>query len=153
LVNEWTALPDFASVNWHEDGAEEVAGILLGRGIGVEAGLWHAEAAAQWAASPLRDQCLRVLIEIGDIPAVEVEPEAERLLTLVRKCSGNIPVLLHGEGSSAWEAVRLAAAWGLDSRIGLEDTLVTPNGTAASDNEELVRAATELMARNTRTLR
>lgn len=38
-------LPDFASVNWHEDGADEVAAALLEIGVGVEAGLWHVDAA------------------------------------------------------------------------------------------------------------
>jgi uncharacterized protein (DUF849 family) len=45
-IREWTILPDFASVNWHETGAEDVAAALLERGVGVEAGLWHAEAMA-----------------------------------------------------------------------------------------------------------
>jgi uncharacterized protein (DUF849 family) len=31
-VQSWTTLPDFASVNWHEDGADHVAEALLARG-------------------------------------------------------------------------------------------------------------------------
>ena len=45
-VRRWTSLPDVASVNWHEPGAELVAAALLDRGVGVEAGLWD-EGAAQ----------------------------------------------------------------------------------------------------------
>jgi uncharacterized protein (DUF849 family) len=41
-VKAWTELPDFASVNWHEPGADELADVLLTRGVGVEAGLFHA---------------------------------------------------------------------------------------------------------------
>jgi uncharacterized protein (DUF849 family) len=65
-VRSWTMLPDFASVNWHEDGAEQVAAALLDCGVGVEAGLWHADAVDAWSVSPLRDRCLRVLLELPD---------------------------------------------------------------------------------------
>lgn len=47
-IRAWTVLPDFASVNWHEPGAEDVAEVLLERGVGVGAGLWHAQAAREW---------------------------------------------------------------------------------------------------------
>ncbi|NGO81430.1 hypothetical protein G6045_38095, partial [Streptomyces sp. YC504] len=36
-IHSWTVLPDHASVNWHEPGAESVAAALLERGVGVEA--------------------------------------------------------------------------------------------------------------------
>ncbi|HEX2289416.1 MAG TPA: 3-keto-5-aminohexanoate cleavage protein, partial [Pseudonocardiaceae bacterium] len=39
-VRSWTVLPDHASVNWHEPGAEDVAALLLDLGVGVEAGIW-----------------------------------------------------------------------------------------------------------------
>ena len=42
-VRSWSMLsepPDHASVNWHEEGAEEIAAALLDRGVGVEAGIW-----------------------------------------------------------------------------------------------------------------
>src|SRR6202167_6537930 len=41
LVRGWTVRPDFASWNWHEPGAPELAEALLGIGVGVEAGLWQ----------------------------------------------------------------------------------------------------------------
>ncbi len=65
-VRAWTVLPDFASVNWHEDGADDVAAALLDRGVQVEAGLWHLEGVAAWQASSHRDRCLRVLLELPD---------------------------------------------------------------------------------------
>ena len=40
-IDEWDILPDFASVNFHESGATDVARLLAERGVGVEAGLWH----------------------------------------------------------------------------------------------------------------
>src|SRR5262245_48054882 len=33
-IRNWTVLPDFASVNVHESGAEAVAGVLYERGVG-----------------------------------------------------------------------------------------------------------------------
>lgn len=142
-VGAWTTLPDFASVNWHEDGADAVADTLLRRGVGVEAGLWHAEAVDAWLASPHRYRCLRVLVELQDGDA---ERDADRLLARI-VAGGDVPLLLHGEGSSCWPALRHAARRGLDTRIGLEDTLDLPNGTRAPDNAALVTAAAALLAR------
>ncbi len=62
----WRELPDFASVNWHEDGANEIARVLLEQDIGVEAGLWCADSVDAWLDSPLRDKHLRVLLELPD---------------------------------------------------------------------------------------
>jgi uncharacterized protein (DUF849 family) len=39
-IAEWAALPDHVSVNFHEEGAEDLAATLLNRGIGVDAGLF-----------------------------------------------------------------------------------------------------------------
>lgn len=146
-IGSWTVLPDFASVNWHEDGAEQVAAALISRGVGVEAGLWHDDGAAAWAASPLRDHCLRVLLELPDeLDGPETVQTAEHLLSTVREVTGHrIPVLLHGEGSSCWPALRHAATAGLPTRIGLEDTLKLPDGSPAPDNAALVRAAAQFL--------
>lgn len=141
-VASWSALPDFASVNWHEDGADDVAAALLDRGVAVEAGLWHEDAAAAWRASPVRDRCLRVLLELPD------GLDEERTLTRARAlkaAAGTLApgqhLLLHGEGSSSWPALGLAARAGLATRIGLEDTLTLPDGSRAAGNAELVAHA------------
>ena len=63
-VEGWTVLPDFASLNWHEPGSPELAEVLLGKGLGVEIGLFHAEAAASWAESDMAQHCMRVMIEL-----------------------------------------------------------------------------------------
>lgn len=127
-VRAWTVLPDFASVNVHEDRAAEVAAALLGLGIGVEAGVWSPGAVAL-----VPDGCLRVLLEVqeGDDPTPLVD--AARCL--------DAPLLLHGEGTGAWSVLDEAMRRGLDTRIGLEDTLVLPDGTPAAGNAELVTAA------------
>lgn len=137
-INGWTELPDFASVNWHEDGATKVAETLLARGIGVEAGLWNEAAALSWSGSPLRRECFRVLLELpGGVAGTEVEEQAVRMLAQVR-VAGALDVLLHGEDSSAWLMLDLAATRGLATRIGLEDTLRLPDGSLAASNAELV---------------
>jgi uncharacterized protein (DUF849 family) len=55
--------------------------------------------------------------------------------------TGGLPVLLHGEGTSAWPVFGVAAREGLQARIGLEDSLVLPDGSPARGNADLVRAA------------
>lgn len=148
VVAAWRHLaerPDLASVNWHEDGAEDVARALLESGIAVEAGLWTPSAAARWARSPVRDDCHRVLLELaGDVTAPDVPDAADALLAPV--AGTGVPVLLHGEEASAWPALTLAGRRGLDTRIGLEDTLLLPDGAPAPDNVALVRAARRVHA-------
>ncbi|WP_181412186.1 3-keto-5-aminohexanoate cleavage protein [Streptomyces griseorubiginosus] len=135
-VREWTVLPDHASVNWHEPGAESVAAALIERGVGVEAGIWSGtDAAARFARSPLGPRVLRVLAEVTDTEAAETA--ADRLLADLGPAHGR-PVLLHGEDAGAWPVLRLAGRLGLATRVGLEDTLILPDGQRAVSNAQLV---------------
>ncbi|MGW1890956.1 3-keto-5-aminohexanoate cleavage protein [Streptomyces sp. NPDC002004] len=139
-IRSWTVLPDHASVNWHEPGAERVAAALLERGVAVEAGLWSGtDAAARFAASPLGPRVLRVLAEVTD-PEPEGAEDAARALLAATGTAHGRPVLLHGVDGSAWPVLRLAARLGLATRIGLEDTLLLPDGRRAASNAELVTA-------------
>ncbi|MFJ9246369.1 3-keto-5-aminohexanoate cleavage protein [Streptomyces sp. NPDC101776] len=140
-VRGWTVLPDHASVNWHEPGAEEVATALLARGVGVEAGIWSGtDGAARFAVSPLRSKVLRVLAEVTDPDADTAEASARTLLTELGTEHGR-PVLLHGEDGGAWPVLRLSGRLGLATRIGLEDTLFLPDGERALSNAQLVAEA------------
>ncbi|MEV5477244.1 3-keto-5-aminohexanoate cleavage protein [Streptomyces sp. NPDC127159] len=137
-IRSWTVLPDHASVNWHEPGAEEVAAALIERGVGVEAGLWSGtDGAARFAVSRLGPSVLRVLAEVTDPSPDTAEDTAHALLLDLGPAHGR-PVLLHGEDGGAWPVLRLAARLGLATRIGLEDTLVLPDGRPARSNAELV---------------
>lgn len=137
-VRSWTVLPDHASVNWHEPGAEETAAALLDRGVGVEAGIWSGtDGAARFAASPLGPRVLRVLAEVTETDPDRAVDCAHALLSELGTAHGR-PVLLHGEGAGAWPVLRLAGRLGLATRIGLEDTLVLPDGRRARSNAELV---------------
>jgi uncharacterized protein (DUF849 family) len=146
-VKAWHVLPDFASVNWHEPGSEELADLLLTRGMGVEVGIFHAEAASSWAASELAPHCMRVMIELG--PDGDTS-SADELLDQVKAAGASAPVLLHGLDDSCWPLLEHAGRNGLQARIGLEDTLLLPDGSTAPDNAALVSAALELLATNTR---
>ncbi|MEU0209093.1 3-keto-5-aminohexanoate cleavage protein [Streptomyces canus] len=135
-VRGWTVLPDHASVNWHEPGAEEIAAALIDLGVGVEAGVWSGtDAAARFAVSPLGPKVLRVLAEVTDTEAAETS--ARTLLAELGTAHGR-PVLLHGEDAGAWPVLRLAGRLGLATRIGLEDTLALPDGRRAVSNAQLV---------------
>lgn len=138
LIEQWDVLPDFASVNWHEEGAEDVAAAILDHGVGLEIGLWSLAAARSWVSSELRSECLRVLIELSSNATVVL---ADEILDVIGAESG---VLVHGEEESCWPAVRFALDRGFGIRIGLEDTLELPDGSSAPDNAGLVRAALAL---------
>jgi uncharacterized protein (DUF849 family) len=138
-VRGWTVLPDHASVNWHEPGAEEIAAALIDRGVGVEAGIWSGtDAAARFAVSPLGPKVLHVLAEVTDTDAAKAS--ARTLLAGLGVAHGR-PVLLHGEDAGAWPVLRLAGRLGLATRMGLEDTLLLPDGQRALSNAELVTEA------------
>ncbi|CAL9663354.1 hypothetical protein SUDANB15_07072 [Streptomyces sp. enrichment culture] len=144
-VRSWTVLPDHASVNWHEDGAAEVAIALLDRGVGIEAGIYSGTPAARrfldWSES---HRVLRVLAEITDTDPRTAVHAAAGLLDELRPAT-TPPILLHGEDEAAWPLLRLAAAHRLDTRIGLEDVLHLPDGTPAGTNADLVHAAREII--------
>ncbi|MEV5816757.1 3-keto-5-aminohexanoate cleavage protein [Streptomyces mutabilis] len=140
-IRGWTVLPDHASVNWHEPGAEEVAAALIERGVGVEAGLWSGtDGTARFLRSPLAPRVLRVLAEVTDTDPATARDSARALLTGIGAAGGR-PVLLHGEEDGTWPVLRLAGRLGLPTRIGLEDTLRLPDGRRAASNAELVAAA------------
>lgn len=144
VIRAWDVLPNFASVNIHEERALQVIGLLLDRGVGVEAGIWTARAAETLLGSGFIDECLRILIEPAEEPgdARANLAEIEAALGLVRP-----PLLLHGVGASAWEFVKLAAERTYDTRTGFEDTLRLPDGSLAESNASLVAAACRIVAK------
>lgn len=139
-IEAWDVLPDFASVNWHDDGATDVAAALLDRGVAVEAGLHSLRAARAFTMSPLREEVLRVLVRLPSHAPLSLADE------ILDEVGTEFPVLLHGEGDNCWATLHRAIELGLDTRIGFEDTLERPDGSIASSNAELVRIAVELAA-------
>jgi uncharacterized protein (DUF849 family) len=67
------------------------------------------------------------------------------LLDALRDVAPGAGRLLHGYGATTWAMLARAADLGFATRIGLEDTLVLPDGTEAPDNAALVAAAREIL--------
>ncbi|MET9450648.1 3-keto-5-aminohexanoate cleavage protein [Streptomyces cinerochromogenes] len=148
LVRAWTTLPDHASVNWHEEGADLVAEAMAERGIGIEAGLYSGtDAVRTFASSPFADRVLRVLVEITGT-LVREAPGIGRRMTEEVAALTPAPVLLHGVDDTAWPVLETAVSLGVDTRVGLEDTLFLPDGAPARGNAPLVRAARSLLQRH-----
>ncbi|MFF2554968.1 3-keto-5-aminohexanoate cleavage protein [Nocardia sp. NPDC058058] len=147
-VRGWTVLPDHASVNWHEDGAVAVAETLLDKGIGIEAGIWSGTDSAQrFLDWPHAHHVLRVLAEVTDTDPRTARQTAAVLLDSLTAVPG-VPILLHGEDSAAWTILAMAAARGLDTRIGLEDVLFLPDQSPAESNAGLIRAAEDIIGQS-----
>jgi len=135
-VRAWRQRPDFVSVNLSELGWPGIVRAALHSGIAVEAGLATPADAEELVRGPFTHQVLRALVEV-DGGADEARAVAELI-------PAGVPQLWHGYGEQTWEVISAAAAAGIDVRVGLEDTLVLPDGSAAASNAELVAAAVEL---------
>jgi uncharacterized protein (DUF849 family) len=85
-----------------------------------------------------------VMIELqgdGDVAT------ADDLLSQVMSAGSPAPVLLHGLDESCWPLLEHAGRRGVQTRIGLEDTLLLPDGSTTPDNAALVSAAVDLLSR------
>ncbi|MDR7299874.1 3-keto-5-aminohexanoate cleavage protein [Haloactinomyces albus] len=139
-IRTWPLLPDHASVNWHDTGADDIAEELLQHGIGIEATLQSGTGSEKdFLRSPLRHHVRRVLAEVTDLTARGSTGTAEAFLHRLEPATA--PILLHGHAAGAWPVLDLALRRRLDTRIGLEDTLQLPGGEIAEDNAALVTAA------------
>lgn len=145
LLTRWTG-PDSASVNLSEEDALDTMRALMGAGIRVEAGVWTAEDAELLARSGLTDRIERVLVELVDVPPSDVDAVTTEIHGILDHADVRAPRLQHGEDANTWIALEDAVRRGLDTRIGLEDVLVLPDGSPASGNAALVAAARALGA-------
>ena len=89
---------------------------------------------------------LRVLVEIVGAAVFDAIGAADAILEELDKAGVAGPRLLHGEGDACWPLIAHAGRLGLATRVGLEDTLVNPDGTTAIDNADLIRRALEMRA-------
>jgi uncharacterized protein (DUF849 family) len=137
----WDVLPDFASVNFHEEGAAGLAATLIGRGVGIEAGISNARAARSLVSSGLSRQCLRILVEPQDQEIATALKTALEVESILSHAGIGLTTVLHGTDRTAWELLDEALCRGYDIRIGFEDTLRLRNGKTAQSNAELVREA------------
>ena len=132
-VASWDELPDYASANAAELGFGELCELLTERGIGIEVGVWALDGAQTLIEAGIDP--LRVLVETSD-----VDGAAEIDAALV---DGGVtaPQLHHGSNQGTWAVLDAALARGRDIRVGMEDTIVLPDGSPARDNAQLVAEA------------
>lgn len=141
LVKAWPAdaLPDFASAAFSEEGADEIAQLILDRGMILESAVWEPAEVPALLASPTLHDNVRILIE----PEVEDPAEAiamcRSITRTIREAGVTCPVLYHGYDQTAWPVLRAAAEDGAESRIGIEDILTLEDGTLA-DNAAMIEA-------------
>lgn len=145
-IEQWQVLPDYVSVNLIEEDAVEVMNLVASKGIGIEAGLWSVADAERFVALAEARNCLRVLIEVNEPGLDEGFAVATRIIAVLDEAKIELPILLHGHEASVWPMFNLAVARGYDSRIGLEDGKLLPEGNKAEDNADLIRAAAVLAA-------
>ena len=112
LVAAWTELPDLVTANQGEAGILALCELLMGRGVGIEAGLLSLADAHAFVAAGIAPRCVRALIE-----PLDADPEAavahaaamERALD-----EGGVPIeqVHHGDGIASWAVNRRAARAG-----------------------------------------
>jgi uncharacterized protein (DUF849 family) len=150
LIQSWVVRPDFVSVNFSEPGVIELCELVLRLGIGIEAGVWTSADAEAFVDSGHSRHVVRVLVEPQDMGPPEAEAAAAAISAVLDHAGIDAPRVYHGYGMATWRVIEFAldAGWGV--RAGLEDTLLLPDGTAASGNAELVAAAVEMARRKGR---
>jgi uncharacterized protein (DUF849 family) len=141
LVGAWTELPELVTANQGEEGIVELCGLLIARGVGIEAGLLELSDAEAFVRTGIADRCLRVMIEPLDVEAAVAVAHAAAMEEVVVAAGITLEQVHHGEGLACWAVNERGLAHGHGIRTGLEDTTVLPNGTLAPDNAALVRAA------------
>ena len=87
-----------------------------------------------------------MLVEVIGGEGATAVARAEAIEGALDAAGVTAPRLVHGEEDACWPVLRHALATGRDTRIGLEDTLLGPDGAPAPGNAELVRAARSLAA-------
>jgi len=146
-VAAWKTFPDFASVNFNEEGGIALAEMLLAKGTAVEAGMGSVLATGKFLESKLAARCRWVLLEPEQQEMAAALAVVAKIEEMLRGAGIALPIILHGVGRTAWELIDVAAQRGYDTRIGLEDVLTLPDGKQARGNGELVAEAVKRAVR------
>jgi uncharacterized protein (DUF849 family) len=146
LVAAWTDLPDLVTANQGEEGILEVCELLVGRGVGIEAGLLSVEDARAFVAAGIAPRCVRAMVEPLDHDPPDAVAHAEAIERLLSGGGVRLEQVHHGDGVASWAVNRRAVTRGHGIRTGLEDTPCLPDGRVATGNGELVAAAASLLA-------
>ncbi len=146
LVAAWTELPDLVSANQGEQGIVALCELLVGRGVGIEAGLLSPDDAHAFVAARIAPRCLRALIEPLDAEPDTAVAAAAAMERVLADAGIRLEQVHHGDGIASWAVNRRAVERGHGIRTGLEDTPVLPDGRTADGNADLVAAAAALLA-------
>jgi uncharacterized protein (DUF849 family) len=144
LIAGWTELPELVTANQGERGIVELCEHLIGRGVGIEAGLLALPDAEAFVRAGIADRCVRVLFEPLDADPDDAVAHAAAMEAVVTGAGIALEQVHHGDGIASWAVNERAVARGHGIRTGLEDTTVLPDGRQAPDNAALVRAAAAL---------
>jgi uncharacterized protein (DUF849 family) len=146
LVAGWTVLPELVTANQGEPGIVELCELLIGRGVGIEAGLLELRDAHAFVASGLTDRCVRVLIEPLDANPEAAVAHATAMEQVVADAGVGLEQVHHGDGVATWHVMERGLARGHGIRVGLEDTTVLRDGRPPAGNAVLVEAAAAMIA-------
>jgi uncharacterized protein (DUF849 family) len=146
LVAGWTEPPDLVSANQGEQGIGALCGLLLGRGVEIEAGLLSPADAEAFFESGLAPRCAWALIEPLAPDPDDALADAAAMEATLAAAGIALEQIHHGDGIATWAVNRRAVERGHGIRTGLEDTPVLPDGRLAAGNGELVAAAAALLA-------
>lgn len=146
LVAGWTELPELVTANQGEEGIVELCEHLLGRSVGIEAGLLVVGDAEAFVESGISRRCTRVLIEPLEVDPAAAVDHAEAMEEVLAGAGIELEQVHHGEMIASWAVSERGARRGHGVRTGLEDVTVLPDGTPARDNVELVRYAKRLLS-------
>lgn len=142
LIKGWPsdALPDFASITYHEEGADEVAELILERGMILESAAWNMQDLSTLLESPFLKHNVRILIEPEMADVTEAVAFCRSAKSKIDELDLGIPILFHGFDSTFWPIVKLSIAEGVQTRIGFEDVNYLPDHSPAKTNLALFDA-------------
>lgn len=146
LVAGWTDLPDLVTANQGEPGILDLCEHLIGRGVGIEAGLLSLADAQAFVAAGIADRCARVLVEPLDADPAAAVAHAAAIEGVLDDAGVTLEQVHHGDDVATWHVMERAVSRGHGIRIGLEDTTVLPDGRRPAGHGELVRAAAAMLA-------
>jgi uncharacterized protein (DUF849 family) len=146
LVAAWTQLPDLVTANMGEPQIIELCELLLGREVGIEAGLLSVGDAEKFVSAAIAPRCVRALVEPLDEDPDDATAHADSIERVLTEGGVRLEQVHHGDGIASWAVNRRALTRGHGIRTGLEDTPVLPDGRVASGNGELVAAAAAMLA-------
>lgn len=139
-IQSWKIIPDFVSVNYDEKDFKEITAIIVGKGIGIEAGLSNNIATDNFLNIFNHNEIERILIEPQEQNLNKALNNVKNILNKIETNCSYIPILIHGFDDTCWDILKFALKNGYQTRIGFEDTLKLQNGKFANNNFELFQA-------------